>query len=171
MRKEDGISIIALIFIILVLAIIAGFAYNKLQSFVTDFTENDIEYNKSEIVEKLNLIVKEKYIKDYKYAQENNKDINELYSSEAVVNYLIDSNYIEQLRDIDDRLVQDEYYINADSLNSDIATQVINENGSNSNGTKVFKIKKFDEKYMIYFVDKYGNQEEIGELNMKPEIK
>ena len=65
---------------------------------------------------------------------------------------------------------REEYYINADSLNSDIATQVINENGSNSNGTKVFKIKKIEDKYMIYFVDKYGEQEEIGELIMKPEV-
>lgn len=170
MRKEEGLSIIALIFIIVILAIIAGFAYNKLQHFVDDFNETDIEYNKTEIVEKLNLLVKEKYVKDYKYAQENNQKIEDIYTTDAVINYLLEHNYIEELKDIDDRVVQDEYYINANSLNSDIATQVINENGSNSNGTKVFKIKKMEEKYIIYFVDKYGEQEEIGELNMKPEV-
>lgn len=170
MRKEDGLSIIALIFIIVILAVIAGFAYNKLQHVVNDIKETDIEYNKAEIVDKLNIIIKEKYVKDYKFAQENNKKIDEIYTSEAVINYLLENNYIEQLKDIDDRLVQDEYYINANSLNSDIATEVINENGSNSNVTKVFKIKKIEEKYMIYFVDKYGNQTEIGELNMKPEV-
>ena len=47
----------------------------------------------------------------------------------------------------------------------------INENGSESNGTKVYKIKKLDSKYMIYFVDKYGDEEELGELVLNPVIK
>lgn len=170
MRKEDGLSAIALIIIVIILVIIAGFAVNKVQHVVDDLKETDVEYNKTEIVEKLNLIVKEKYVKDYKFAQENNLKIEEVYTPDAVINHLLEHNYIEQLKDIDDRLVQDEYYINANSLNSDIATQVINENGSNSNGTKVFKIKKLEDKYMIYFVDKYGEQTEIGELNMNPEV-
>jgi len=170
MRKQDGLSIIALVIVIAILVLLAGFAYNEIKNVVDNFKETDIEYNKAEIVEKLNLIVKEKYVKDYQYAQENNQKIEDIYNAEAVINYLIESNYIEQLKDIDDRLVQDEYYINADSLNSDIATQVINENGSNSNGTKVFKIKKIEDRYMMYFVDKYGEQEEIGELNMHPEV-
>lgn len=170
MRKEDGLSAIALIFIIVILVVIVGFAFDKVQHVVDDLKETDVEYNKTEIVEKLNLIVKEKYVKDYKFAQENNQKIEEIYTADVVINYLLENNYIEQLKDIDDRPVKDEYYINANSLNSDIATQVINENGSNSNGTKVFKIKKIEEKYMIYFVDKYGEQTEIGELNMKPEV-
>lgn len=170
MRKEDGLSAIALIFIIVILVVIVGFAFDKVQHVVDDLKETDVEYNKTEIVEKLNLIVKEKYVKDYKFAQENNQKIEEIYTADVVINYLLENNYIEQLKDIDDRPVKDEYYINANSLNSDIATQVINENGSNSNGTKVFKIKKIEEKYMIYFVDKYGEQTEIGELNMNPEV-
>lgn len=170
MRKEDGLSAIALILIIVILAVVATLAFNKVQHVVDDLKETDVEYNKTEIVEKLNLIVKEKYVKDYKFAQENDKKIEEVYTPDIVINYLLEKNYIEQLKDINDRLVQDEYYINANSLNSDIATQVINENGSNSNGTKVFKVKKIEEKYMIYFVDKYGDQTEIGELNMNPEV-
>lgn len=170
MRKQDGLSIIALVIIIAILVVIAGFIYNKAKNVVDEFKETDTEYNKVEIVEKLNLLVKEKYIKDYQYAQEFNQNIDEVFNPETVINYLTENRYIEQLKDIDDRLVQDEYYINADSLNSDIATQVINENGSQSNGTKVFKIKKIEDKYMMYFVDKYGEQEEIGELNMKPEV-
>ena len=52
MRKENGLSIIALIIIIVILAVVAVFAYNKLQHFVDDFKETDIEYNKTESVEK-----------------------------------------------------------------------------------------------------------------------
>ena len=84
--------------------------------------------------------------------------------------YLLDSNYIEQLKDIENNPVQDQYFINPDALNSDIATNTLNENGSEGNGTKIFKLKKTEDKYLIYFVDKYGNEEELGELIMKPEV-
>ena len=117
-----------------------------------------------------NLIVKEKYVLDYKYASENNQKIEDIYSADTVIQFLLDKNYIEQLKDINDNIVENQYFINPDSLNSDIATNVINENGSNSNGTKVFKIKKIDDKYMIYFVNKYGDEEELGELVMNPEV-
>ena len=36
--------------------------------------------------------------------------------------------------------ILDEYYINPETLKSDIQENVINENGSDSNGTKVFKL-------------------------------
>ena len=66
-------------------------------------------------------------------------------------------------------MVEDQYYIKPNALKGDIATSVINENGSESNGTKVYKIKKIEEKYLIYFVDKYGEEEELGELILNPE--
>ena len=173
MRREDGASIIALILVIVVVAIIIGIAGYKIfgsGGVLNQYTENDVEYNKTEIVEKMNLIVKEKYVLDYKYASENNQKIEDIYSADTVIQFLLDKNYIEQLKDINDNIVENQYFINPDSLNSDIATNVINENGSNSNGTKVFKIKKIDDKYMIYFVNKYGEEEELGELVMNPEV-
>ena len=170
MKKENGASIILLILVIIVLIIIAGVSLNIVYKNVNKYTETEVEYNKEEIVEKLNLIVKEKYVLDYKYASENNKNIDEIYSSDTVVQYLLDKNIIEQLKDVNDNLVENQYFINPDALNSDIATNVLNENGSSSNGTKVFKIKKLDDKYMIYFVNKYGDEEELGELVMKPEV-
>lgn len=173
MRKEDGLSIISLIIIIVILIVILGVAAKVVLGeggILEKYSQADYEYNKSEIVEKLNYIIKEKYVLDYKYALENNKDINEVYSEEIVFQYLLDSGYIEQLKDINDNLVQDQYYIKANSLNSDIATNAIRENGSEGNGTKIFKIKKLENQYMIYFVDKYGEEEEIGELILKPEV-
>lgn len=170
MRNENGLSIIALIIAIVILVIIAGVVGNKLWGEVDKINETDTEYNKEEIAEKLNLIIKEKYVLDYKYASENKKNIDEIFNEEAVMKYLLDSGYIEELKDINDNLVKDQYYINPDSLNSDLATNAINENGSNSNGTKVFKIKKIENKYLIYFVNKYGDEEQIGELIMKPEV-
>lgn len=173
MKRENGASVIALILVIVVIVIIVGIALYKIfgsGGVLNQYTENDVEYNKTEIVEKMNLIVKEKYVLDYKYASENNQKIEDIYSADTVIQFLLDKNYIEQLKDINDNIVENQYFINPDSLNSDIATGVINENGSNSNGTKVFKIKKLDDKYMIYFVNKYGEEEELGELVMNPEV-
>lgn len=170
MKKENGASIILLVIVIVVLAIIAGVALHVVYKNLNRFTETEVEYNKEEIVEKLNLIVKEKYVLDYKYASENNKNIDEIYSADTVLQYLLDKNIIEQLKDINDNIVENQYFINPDALNSDIATNVINGNGSNSNGTKVFKIKQLEDKYMIYFVNKFGDEEELGELVMKPEV-
>ncbi len=173
MRKDGGFSAIALIITIIIIIIIAVIAINKLigdDGIIRQYKQEDTEYNKTEVVEKLNLIIKEKYFGDYKYAQENKKNIDEIYTEEAVFNYLLENNYIEELRDINDNLVSNEYYIKTESLNRDIVSYEVNPNGSAGNGTKVFKIKKVDTKYMIYFVDKYGNEEELGELVMHPQI-
>lgn len=173
MKNGAGFSIIGLIIGIIVIVAIAIFAINKLfgnEGIVKQYKEEDTEYNKTEVVEKLNLIIKEKYFGDYKYAQENNKDINQIYTEQTLFEYLKENKYIEDLKDINDNLVADQYFINTDSLNRDIVSYEVNPNGSAGNGTKVFKIKKIDTKYMIYFVDKYGEEQELGELVTKPEI-
>ena len=174
MRKENGFSVIGLIITIIILIIICIVAIDKLfgdEGVIRKVKQEDTEYNKIEVVEKLNLIIKEKYFGDYKYAQENQKDINQIYTEETVLQYLLTNNYIEELKDINDNIVSNEYFVNTDSLNRDIVDYEVNDNGSEGNGTKVFKIKKLENnKFMIYFVDKYGAEEEIGELVMRPQI-
>lgn len=172
MRKGDGLSIAGMFLLIIALIALAFFAGDKIfgkDGVMDKITEADNQYNKVEIVDSLNLIVKEKYVLDYKYAIENNLNPDEICTTDNFFKYLLESGYIEQLKDINDNLVQDQYYIRAEALKSDLATGVINENGSESNGTKVYKIKKLDDKYMIFFVDKYGDEEELGELIIKSE--
>lgn len=172
MKKGSSLSIAGIFLIIIILIIVAFFAGGKIfgrNGMVDKLTEADNEYNKTEIVDSLNLVIKEKYVLDYKYASENNLNPEEICTQENFFKYLLDSGYIEQLKDINDNLVEEQYYIKPDALKSDIATSVINENGSESNGTKVYKIKKMDERYLIYFVDKYGEEEELGELIINPE--
>ena len=173
MRKEDGLTIIPLVIIVALLIVLAVFAVKFVfgrDGVVDQLKEADNEYNTTEIVDNLNLIVKEKYVLDSKYALENNKTIDEVYNSEKLLNYLLENSYIEPLKDINDNLVEDQYYINPNSFSSDIASNVINGNGSASNGTKIYKIKKVEDKYMIYFVDKYGEEKELGELILKPQV-
>lgn len=162
MRKEEGMSTVGLILIIIALIIIAVIAGNKIfgrDGIWNQYKEVDNDYNKTEIVNCLDLIIKEKYVLDSKSAIEKKQEVNQICTSVNMFNYLLAEGYIEQLKDIKDNLVEDQYYINAEKLNGDIVTNAINENGSKSNGTKIFKIKKIDEKYMIYFVNKYGEEE------------
>lgn len=173
MKKGNGLSMAGSIIIVIVVVATAAFlAKDKIfgrNGMIDKITEADNEYNKTVIVDSLNLVIKEKYVLDYKYASENNLKPEELCTAENFFKHLLDNGYIEQLKDINDNLVEDQYYIKAETLESDIATSVINENGSESNGTKVYKIKKIEEKYLIYFVDKYGDEEELGELIINPE--
>ena len=173
MKKGNGFSIVgSIIFVIIILGVIAFFAGDKIfgrNGMVDQIKEADNEFNKTEIVDSLNLVIKEKYVLDYKYASENDLKPEDICTQENFFKYLLDNGYIEQLRDIKDNLVEEQYYIKAESLKGDIATGVINENGSASNGTKVYKIKKIEGKYLIYFVDKYGEEEKVGELILDPE--
>ena len=173
MKKGNGFSMVgSIIIVIIILGGIAFFAGDKIfgrNGMVDKIKEADNEYNSAEIVDSLNLVIKEKYVLDYKYASENDLKPEDICTQENFFKYLLDSGYIEQLKDINDNLVENQYYINADSLKGDIATSVINENGSESNGTKVYKIKKIQDKFYIFFVDKYGDEEKIGELILDPE--
>ena len=174
MKRDNGLSIVALIITIVILLVVAVFAYIKIfgeNGILRKYNESETEYNKEEIVEKINTIVKQKYIFDTKYCSENNKKLEEFYNTEYIIQYLKDNEVIEELKDINDNIVVDQYYINPNKLNGDLATNVINENGSDSNGTKVFKLKKVEneDKYKIWFVDKYGEEEELGELIVTPE--
>lgn len=171
MKKNEGLSIILLILISIMILVGIGFAANWTWNKISEVRAADTEYNKEEVVSNLNMIIKEKYFFEYKYASENHVDFSELYTTEKVIQSLIDNGHIEQLKDINDNLVVDQYYIHPETLKSDFSENEINENGSNSNGTKLFKLKKIDEKFMIYFVDKYGEEEELGELIIFPEIK
>lgn len=171
MKKRDGLSIIALIFLIVIIGAIVIFAGKYAWNKIDEVKEADTLYNKEEVVSGINFIVKEKYFFEYKYASENNINFEELYNTENLIKSLIKEGYIEQLKDVNDNLVENQYYINPETLKSDIQENVINENGSDSNGTKVFKLKKVEDKYLIFFVDKYGNEEELGELIIYPDIK
>lgn len=171
MKKQDGLSILVLLLVSVLLVVGIGFAGNFIWNIVVEMKDADTEYNKEEVVNNLNFIIKEKYFFEYKYASENNINFEELYNTDAVIKSLIDNGHIEQLKDINDNPVEDQYYIHPETLKSDIEQNEINENGSDSNGTKVFKIKKIEDKFMIYFVDKYGEEEELGELVIYPDIK
>lgn len=173
MKKDNGFSAMGLIITIIILLVLAFVAVHFLfgnDGIVNKLKNKDTEYNKTEVVEQINLIIKQKYFGDSKYALENKKDINEIYNETTLFQYLIENNYIEQLKDINDNVIADQYFIKTENLNGDIVSYEVKENGSEGNGTKVFKIKKVEEKYMIYFVDKYGKEQELGELIIKPEL-
>ena len=173
MKKDNGFTAVGLIITIIILLAIAVVAVHFLfgnEGIVNKVKNEDTEYNKAEVVEQINLIIKQKYFGDSKYALENKKDINEIYNETTLFQYLIENNYIEELKDVNDNVIADQYFIKTENLKADIVSYEVKQNGSEGNGTKVFKIKKVEDKYMIYFVDKYGEEQELGELIIKPEL-
>lgn len=170
MKKNQGFSAISLIFSIVIIVVIVGTIGYVGFNFINQYTEEDVEYNKIEVLDTLNNIVKGKYVVDSKQAADNKQNIDEIYNDDVVIQYLLANKYVEILKDVNDNVVENQYYINPDGLNSDIATGTLNENGAKGNGTKLFKIKRQENKFSIYFVDKYGEENFIGDLVTKPEV-
>ena len=72
MKKQDGLSILVLLLVSVLLVVGIGFAGNFIWNKVVEMKDADTEYNKEEVVNNLNFIIKEKYFFEYKYASENN---------------------------------------------------------------------------------------------------
>lgn len=80
MKRENGFSAISFVVTIAIILVILGIIIFVALKFINQYTEEDTEFNKTEIVDTLNNIVKGKYVLDNKYAQENKKNIDEIYT-------------------------------------------------------------------------------------------
>ena len=80
MKRENGFSVVSFVITIAIILVILGVIVFVGLKIVKQYTEEDTEFNKTEIVDTLNNIVKGKYVLDNKYAQENKKNIEEIYT-------------------------------------------------------------------------------------------
>ncbi len=80
MKREDGFSVVSFVITIAIILVIVGVIIFVALKFINQYAEEDTEFNKTEIVDTLNNIVKGKYVLDNKYAQENQKNIDEIYT-------------------------------------------------------------------------------------------
>ncbi len=80
MKREEGFSVVSFVITIAIIVVIVGVIISVALKFINQYTEEDTEFNKTEIVDTLNNIVKGKYVLDNKYAQENKKNIDEIYT-------------------------------------------------------------------------------------------
>lgn len=188
MKNNTGKVFIKLLIIIAVLAVVAFIAYRAGTSndgLITKFTTDEEEYNKSEVLEEINLIITEKYLDAYNksIAGDNKKDenkINEFYNPEKVIAYLKgysggdDGNinyeaepdktvFIEDLVDETDC-----YYVKIENFKRDITTRGKGKNEKGSND--YFFIKKDGEDYKLYYKNANSEVDEIGALQLEQSI-
>lgn len=184
MKKENGLGLIPLIFIIIVLLILIGVAFKLVlgdDGVLEKVTTEEAEYNKTEVLEEINLIIREKYLDAYKKSTSSGKkdNIEQYYNIEKVIKFLKGYSGGESGNDYtnqDSKVIiedlagnTDMYFIKISELKTDINGY---GGGENKEGSKdFFFIKKESEQiYKVYYKNSNGEDEEIGELEFEPEI-
>lgn len=184
MKKERGLGLISLAIIIIILLILAGVAFKLIlgsDGVLEKVTTEEVEYSKTEVLEELNLIIREKYLDAYNKAIEKGKtnNIEQYYTSDKVIKFLKgysggesgEDYSIQDAKVIIEDLVNstDMYYIKISELNFDISNYGKGDNKENSKDFFFIK-KQSEEIYKVYYKNVKGEDEEIGELDIKPEI-
>jgi len=97
---------------------------------LTKVTVDEVEWNKSEVLEEINMLLAPIYIDAHKTATETKVSIDELYSSDIVIDKLKEMNVIKDYIDIDGKEVEKKYYIDVNELKGDISQYGTGENGT-----------------------------------------
>ena len=102
MGRENGFAYQILVLIVIIIIAIAGVCINKVvgkKGVIDRVTTVEKEYSKEEVLEKINHKITQKFIEINNQAKQENKSISELYNSEVVINFLIESGVIEPEND------------------------------------------------------------------------
>ena len=161
MGRENGFTYQILVLIVIIIIAIAGVCINKVvgkKGVIDRVTTVETEYSKEEVLEKINHKITQKFIEINNQAKLENKSISELYNSDVVINYLIESGVIEPENDETGNIKGNSYKINIDNLKED-------DNKTQYSGD--FKLEKIEEKYKVVFYDKEGKSEQIGDLQIQ----
>lgn len=197
MSKEVRNKII--IFIISIL-IIAGIAYGAYyftigrDGLVNKISSVENEFDKTEVIEKIKELVKEKYMEVYNSTKENSDiKLDEAYNEDVAISYLFEkgvidyyyySKYEENSKKYEyvynENVTEqtgkraDLYYINAQNIEN------VNTYGKGEkytadlevNKNDVFVMEKNAEKYVIKYFNQDGKEEEVGTVEIaNPLIK
>ncbi len=183
MRKENGLGLISLAIIIIILIILVVITFKVVlgdDGVIDKVTTEEVEYNKTEVLDELNLIITEKYVDSYKKGTKGGENkLEQYYNPEKVIKFLEGYSGGETGEDYttkDSKVIiedlvgtTDMYFIKVSELNEDITSY---GQGENVEGSKdFFYIKKESEEvYKVYYKNVKGEDEEIGPLNLEPEI-
>lgn len=184
MKEENGLGLVSLAIIIIILIVFAGVAFKLIlghDGVLEKVTTEEVEYNKTEVLEELNFMITEKYLEAYKKATAagKNNNIDQYYNTEKVIKFLKGYNGGESGEDYsvqDSKVIiedlagnTDMYFIKISELKTNISGYGNGENEEGSND--FFFIKKESEQvYKVYYKNSNGEDEEIGQLEFEPEI-
>lgn len=159
MYKENGFAYQILILIIIIIIAVAGVVINKVigkNGVLNQVAKVETQYNKEDILEKLNYKVTQKFIEINNQAKANNQNISELYNSDVVIEYLIQNFIIERSKDSEGNEIENSF---------DIDISKLEEGEAKIEGN--FKLEKKEEKYVVVFYDNDDTAQEIGELQIQ----
>ncbi len=195
MKNNRGATILPLVITIIILLVLAGIAlYFTIgeNGVVKKVEDEEITFNKDEVLEGLNIIIREKYLDAYsKGTKDGKNNLDQFYNGEKVIQFLlgysggedgnVDMNsqpdstkYIEVLSDSSfnkENFSKEEnvsyYFINLEELKRDINRYGKGENGSSGD---FFYLKCSGDSYKVYYLNLNGEEEEIGDLQIKQEL-
>ena len=161
MYKENGFAYQVLALIIIIIIAIAGVLINKVvgrNGVINRVAEVETEFNKEDILEKINYKVTQKFIELNNEAKASGRSISEIYNSDVVIEFLKQSFIIEQTYDEEGNVQEGVFLIDVEKLKED-------DDGTNYQGT--FKLEKIQEKYMVVYYNENGKSKEVGELKIQ----
>ena len=135
---------------------------------LTKVTEDEVEYNKTEVLEELNTIVTEIYLEVYKTATATEgATIDSLYNAEIVIQKLREKGIIQNYKNIDGKDIENKYYISVENFKRDVAKSGIGENGAEKN---IYLLELKDDKLIVNYYDNKGEIQTIGDLQIEQNI-
>jgi len=155
--------------IIIVVGIITGlvvFVFGK-EGVLTKATEGEVEWNKKEVLEEINILMKPIYVEAHKSSVETSTNIEELYNTDTIINKFKENGVVENYIDADGNELEEKYYIKIDSLKGDISQYGIGENGDDKD---IFVIEKENYIYVVNYYDDKGEVQSIGPLEITQDI-
>lgn len=166
MKKENGLTAVALVFfigvIIVVVGIIINFSIGE-EGVITKASHDEEEFNMTEVLDELNFSITEKYLGTYKNEAVNGKKIEEVYNKEIAIKYLKDSEIIENYNN-----KENIYFVKVDKLKGDIK-QGKGQNGSDKDVYIIERSEKTDD-YTVFYLKNSGEKVTIGNLEFEPQL-
>ena len=189
MRNDTGKTIIPLVITIIILLALGGLAlyFTIGENGVVKKVENEeISFNKDEVLEALNIKIRDRYLDIYGKATKDGKNnIQDFYNGDKVIMFLKGFSggesgndfgeqpdgiiYISDLAGHNNETESEKiYFINLENLGRTINRYGKGENIENSKD--YFYIKGSGESYKVYYSNLDGEEEEIGALQIQQSL-
>ena len=166
MIKKILTLIITIIIVIGIIVAVVIFVFGE-NGVLTKATEGEAEWNKKEVLEEINILLKPIYVEAHKSSVESGRHIDEFYNPNIIVIKFKEKNIIENYKDIDGNEIEGKYYVKVDSLKGDVSQYGTGENGSEKD---MFVIEWGDNGYVVNYYDNKSELEYIGPLEVVQDI-
>lgn len=189
MKKNEGLTLVALVITIIIILILAGVSLSMTigkNGILTKATTVEAEYNKSEVLEELNIVITEKYLDAYSRATKEDKlNLEKYYTPEKVIEFLkghTGGDSGEDYTTVDAKIIIEDLKVGSDEENANAYFVKLSElkgtfkdygKGKNEQNAKdyYFIKKESEETYMLYYNNELGENEQVGALQIQQQLQ